>query len=154
MVDKENIVSISFNSFFHNYEFYGESVLNPEFKRAYNHSDKMYDDYNCLYLEILDNGNALEELITGKKFIKIEDNDSFVYRYINEESGLYFLVINNDINRDIDLRVMVNKVFNIEYIKKVEKFFQYYENANNKDESLINKSYSLLLRKGINYLQK
>lgn len=153
MVDKDNIVSINFNSFFHNYEFYGESILNPEFKRAYDYSNKMYDEYKSLYFEILDNGNVLEELVTGKKFVKIDDKNETVYKFFNEESGLYFLLINSDINQKIDLRVMVNRVFNIDYIKKVEKLFKYYESVNCKDDLLVNKSCSLMLKRNKIFLK-
>ncbi len=153
--ENDKIIKTQFCSFYKNYEFYSDNyLLNPEYKKASNYTNLMYYVYKDIYFRVLDDGKLLQELITGKKFFKMDDSSDFVYRYFNKETGLSMLVISSDLNEQVDLKIMINKAYNIKYMDRIEKFFKYYEILENKDEVLVNKAHLLMLKKGINYLQK
>ncbi len=152
--NESKIISVKFCSFLKNYEFYGSYLLNHEHKKAHNFTNYMLDNYKDLYFEVLDEGNILEELVTGKRFIKMDDSNEYVLKYYNEGTGLRLLRSNDKFEDKIDFKIMVNKVFNSKYIVGVEKFFKNYENLQNKDELYTNKLLSLKLKKGIPFTEE
>ena len=152
MVDEDNkFIKAQFHSFYKNYQFYGNNLLNPEYSKALNFTNLMYDKYRDLYFEVLNDDNVLQEQVTSRLFKKVNNENDLVYKYLNKETGLYLFVIKSDLKQEIDLRAMINLVFNIKYAINVEKFFKYYEIINNKDDELINKSQELMLKKGIKF---
>jgi len=152
MVDEDSkFIKAQFHSFYKNYQFYGNNLLNPEYSKALNFTNLMYDKYRDLYFEVLNDDNVLQEQVTSRLFKKVNNENDLVYKYLNKETGLYLFVIKSDLKQEIDLRTMINLVFSIKYAINVEKFFKYYEIINNKDDELINKSQELMLKKGIKF---